>query len=55
MATYLLRADILSVYNPIISKIKALVRRQTDAVQLKYNAPAKASILKGWRIWEFLR
>ncbi|OBS26475.1 hypothetical protein FPOA_00418 [Fusarium poae] len=39
--------DIFTVFDPIISKIEALVRRQNGAIQSKYGKPAKYIILVG--------
>ncbi|KAJ4137767.1 hypothetical protein NW768_003357 [Fusarium equiseti] len=39
--------DILSVYTPIVSKIEALVRRQTNAIKSKYGEEANYIILVG--------
>ncbi|RGP65283.1 hypothetical protein FLONG3_9259 [Fusarium longipes] len=39
--------DLLTVFNPVIDKIEALVRRQTDAIQAKYHRPAKYISLVG--------
>jgi hypothetical protein len=41
--TNMCRNDILSVYTPIVSKIEALVRRQTTAIKSKYGKEAKVS------------
>jgi hypothetical protein len=37
------RDDIRSVYTPIIDKIEALVKRQTEAIQSKYGQKATVS------------
>ncbi|KAI8691181.1 hypothetical protein NCS56_00109900 [Fusarium sp. Ph1] len=39
--------EILSVFSPIVNKIEALVRRQSDAIVLKYFRPPKHIILVG--------
>ncbi|RTE70985.1 hypothetical protein BHE90_014613 [Fusarium euwallaceae] len=39
--------EILSVFSPIVNKIEGLVRRQSDAIQKKYNEPPKHIILVG--------
>ena len=43
ITTYKYRDDIRSVYTPIIDKIEALVKRQTDAIQSKYGKEANVS------------
>ncbi|KAH7006186.1 hypothetical protein EDB82DRAFT_472866 [Fusarium venenatum] len=39
--------DILSIYDPIFSRVETLVRRQIDAVHMKYGEPANYIILVG--------
>ncbi|TVY70460.1 Heat shock 70 kDa protein 12B [Fusarium oxysporum f. sp. cubense] len=39
--------DVLSVFTPVVDKIEALVRRQTQAIRSKYGQPAKYVILVG--------
>ncbi|GKU05179.1 unnamed protein product [Fusarium langsethiae] len=39
--------DLLTTFDPVISKIEALVRRQTDAIRDKYGKPAKYICLVG--------
>ncbi|KAL4730385.1 hypothetical protein ACLX1H_002419 [Fusarium chlamydosporum] len=40
-------ADLLTVFDPVIEQIEALVRRQTEAIQAKYRRPAKYISLVG--------
>ncbi|XEU97891.1 hypothetical protein FSHL1_003178 [Fusarium sambucinum] len=39
--------DLLTVFDPVISQIEALVRRQTDAIRDRYGKPAKYICLVG--------